>query len=525
MPAQRRRSQKPQSPPSSHGKSVSSASSTTFSFSDVAVCRRAVNAQLNTHQLPPRLHGLTSCEEALTSSLSQYIRAQESTAILLSGFREGGKSAVLRKSVNAVALEVGSDNVREIYLCGLVHVTDKLAYSTICTALYDYGELPSPDFTAYGGGFRGVLQARAQILAQNADGNTHPSTVIVALDEFETFCVSNRQSFLYSILDGLHEPAANIIIVACSTRIDALDLLEKRVRSRFSGKVFFVSPFSFTPVLIQDILTDRLTLAESKADSLQLSVSQIKRWNIQMTNWLQDPQIEDILAKVIAATCSIRMLLLWTRLTFALWFVDAQPQLKEEEEKEKEATLEDKQRQDLKNSLLVDLSTKNMFVSHGLAAWSQLVGDNDMLERIASLPLPSLVLLSAVRRQAFAGGSDHDNASTGKKGSKKRTHTACRSVNFESIWNECSAFFARHMTMQRYSQDFLFKYWDHLIAQGLLCAADSFRGVLGSSSSWMVQVIPAMSLRTLEAGFTRADQVYMSVPTALLQWATRWEHL
>jgi Cdc6-like AAA superfamily ATPase len=57
--------------------------------------------------------------------------------------------------------------------------------------------------------------------------------VIVVVDEFDLFLQSQRQSFIYSLLECMNTKPQNFSLIAISSRLDVIDLLEKRVRSRF----------------------------------------------------------------------------------------------------------------------------------------------------------------------------------------------------------------------------------------------------------------------------------------------------
>jgi origin recognition complex subunit 4 len=65
---------------------------------------------------------------------------------------------------------------------------------------------------------------------------------IIILDAFDLFALHPRQALLYCLLDtvqGCRTSASNkgLAVVGLTSRIDAINLLEKRVKSRFSGRV------------------------------------------------------------------------------------------------------------------------------------------------------------------------------------------------------------------------------------------------------------------------------------------------
>ncbi|KAL6011520.1 origin recognition complex subunit 4 [Asimina triloba] len=67
-------------------------------------------------------------------------------------------------------------------------------------------------------------------------------TIIFALEEFDLF-TQGKQRLLYSLLDALQSLTSQAVVIGVSCRLDADQLLEKRVRSRFSHrKLLFVPP-------------------------------------------------------------------------------------------------------------------------------------------------------------------------------------------------------------------------------------------------------------------------------------------
>lgn len=71
--------------------------------------------------------------------------------------------------------------------------------------------------------------------------------VVVVLDGFDMFAMHPRQSLLYCLLDSVqscHATPQNrgIAVIGVTTRMDTTQLLEKRVKSRFSGRVIRTAP-------------------------------------------------------------------------------------------------------------------------------------------------------------------------------------------------------------------------------------------------------------------------------------------
>ena len=76
------------------------------------------------------------------------------------------------------------------------------------------------------------------------EGQARP--VVFILHDFELFAQRPKQVLLYSLFDLLQTEDAQMAVVGLTTRVDAADLLEKRVRSRFSQRLLLVPPLVTT---------------------------------------------------------------------------------------------------------------------------------------------------------------------------------------------------------------------------------------------------------------------------------------
>jgi len=58
--------------------------------------------------------------------------------------------------------------------------------------------------------------------------------IIIVLDKFEHFCSRTRQTLLYNLFDIAQEAHVRLSIIGMSEKMDVMDSLEKRIKSRFS---------------------------------------------------------------------------------------------------------------------------------------------------------------------------------------------------------------------------------------------------------------------------------------------------
>nr|CDI51661.1 related to Origin recognition complex subunit 4 [Melanopsichium pennsylvanicum 4] len=76
------------------------------------------------------------------------------------------------------------------------------------------------------------------------DSKTSRKPLLITLDNFDLFTARPRQAMLYCLLDAVQAASygAGLAVVGMTGRVDSVDLLEKRVKSRFSHRILHVRP-------------------------------------------------------------------------------------------------------------------------------------------------------------------------------------------------------------------------------------------------------------------------------------------
>lgn len=77
-------------------------------------------------------------------------------------------------------------------------------------------------------------------MAQAEEGVTSQAVIFV-IDEFDMFAAHPRQTLLYNLFDIAQARKAPIAVLGCTTRMDVVEMLEKRVKSRFSHRYVYLS--------------------------------------------------------------------------------------------------------------------------------------------------------------------------------------------------------------------------------------------------------------------------------------------
>jgi origin recognition complex subunit 4 len=78
-------------------------------------------------------------------------------------------------------------------------------------------------------------------------GNQSTKPLIFIMDEFDLFTKNKTQLLLYTLLNTIQTSSSPMCLVGVTVRIDVLDLLEKRIKSRFSHRqIYLFNDYSFT---------------------------------------------------------------------------------------------------------------------------------------------------------------------------------------------------------------------------------------------------------------------------------------
>jgi origin recognition complex subunit 4 len=104
-----------------------------------------------------------------------------------------------------------------------------------------------------------LLSHPSEILGTD-EGITSQSVIFI-IDEFDMFASHPRQTLLYNLFDVAQSRKAPIAVLGCTTRLDVVEMLEKRVKSRFSHRYVYL-PLSrslpaFWQVCRQGLVVDK----------------------------------------------------------------------------------------------------------------------------------------------------------------------------------------------------------------------------------------------------------------------------
>lgn len=137
------------------------------------------------------------------------------------------------------------DQFHVVRLNGFIHTDDKLALREIWRQLGKEMEVEDElinktnNYADTMASLLALLSHPSEI-AEAHEGVTSKS-VIFLIDEFDLFATHARQTLLYNLFDIAQARKAPIAVLGLTTRIDVVESLEKRVKSRFSHRYVYLS--------------------------------------------------------------------------------------------------------------------------------------------------------------------------------------------------------------------------------------------------------------------------------------------
>ena len=160
-------------------------------------------------------------------------------SVLVVGAPGSGKSlavsricTLIKNTWNTIKVDPRVGIVR---LSGLAFSDERAAFREIARQLCDQLHLEFVKQASYGENIQFLLA----ILKALAEAN---KAAVFILDDFDLFAHNQKQIFLYCLLDSLQKSNANAVVIGTTSRYDCLDLLEKRVKSRFSHRTVILNP-------------------------------------------------------------------------------------------------------------------------------------------------------------------------------------------------------------------------------------------------------------------------------------------
>ncbi|RYP13268.1 hypothetical protein DL765_006942 [Monosporascus sp. GIB2] len=193
-------------------------------------------------RIKPR--GQSEAYEKAFQLVEQTVLAGEGNSMMVIGARGCGKTAVWLLFERELATE-HKDEFHVVRLNGFTHTDDKLALKDIWRQLGREMDLED-ELVNKTSNYADTMASLLALLSHPAEitgaeeGVTSKSVVFI-IDEFDLFATHARQTLLYNLFDIAQARKAPIAVLGLTTRIDVVESLEKRVKSRFSHRYVYIS--------------------------------------------------------------------------------------------------------------------------------------------------------------------------------------------------------------------------------------------------------------------------------------------
>lgn len=243
--------------------------------------------------------------------VEQTVLAGEGNSMLITGSRGSGKTTLVETAISEVASDY-RDEFHVVRLNGFIHTDDKLALREIWRQLGREMEVED-DVLGGRSNYADTLASLLALLSHPAqqtedDDAATARSVVFILDEFDLFASHPRQTLLYNLFDVAQSRNAPIAVLGLTTKVNVVDSLEKRVKSRFGQRyVHLLLPRSFTA--FQEICISALYYQPSAQHRLLGSNAALQNlsmaWNAYLAHLFATPQVDQFLQTLYTSSKSV----------------------------------------------------------------------------------------------------------------------------------------------------------------------------------------------------------------------------
>lgn len=182
------------------------------------------------------------------------------------------------------------------FLSGLLQTNDKVALKEITRQLHLENVVGDKVFGSFAENLAFLLEALRK------GDRTSSCPVLFVLDEFDLFVHHKNQTLLYNLFDISQSAQTPVTVIGLTCRQDILELLEKRVKSRFSHRrIYLMNSFAFKQYI--RIFKEQLSLPAEFPDK-----AFAQKWNSNIQLLTEDKTVQDILQNLFHYSKDLRSL-------------------------------------------------------------------------------------------------------------------------------------------------------------------------------------------------------------------------
>lgn len=248
--------------------------------------QRILRERLCHQQLPDKPEGVEAQHKHLLELLKRTAVHGESNSVLIVGPRGAGKTMLLKCVLRDLLEEKEiQKNLLQVHLNGLLQTDDRIALKEITRQLHLENVVGDKVFGSFAENLAFLLEA----LKKGDRSSSRP--VLFILDEFDLFAHHKNQTLLYNLFDVSQSAQAPVAVIGITCRLDVLELLEKRVKSRFSHRqIHLLSSLTFDQYL--DQVQTQLGLPDDFPDTMFA-----EDWNDSIKTLCEDKSVEEVLQR------------------------------------------------------------------------------------------------------------------------------------------------------------------------------------------------------------------------------------
>ncbi|XP_048341422.1 origin recognition complex subunit 4 [Sphaerodactylus townsendi] len=231
-----------------------------------------------------KLFGMELQYKHLAELLKRTALHGESNSALIIGPRGSGKTLLIRHTLEKLMeIKEVKDNTLQVHLNGLLQTNDKIALKEITKQLNLENVVGDKVFGSFSENLAFLLEALKR------GDRAHSCPVLFILEEFDLYVHHKNQSLLYNLFDVSQSAQTPIVVIGLTCRLDVLELLEKRVKSRFSHRqIYLTSPFDFKKYA--SVCKEQLSLPSEFPEK-----NFAQKWNKNVQSLIEDRTVQAVL--------------------------------------------------------------------------------------------------------------------------------------------------------------------------------------------------------------------------------------